>query len=83
MSMLTPAKKAQFIRDQGINKTGFMGVTYRRKSGMFEARIRIPNRKEKLYCGLAKTAEDAARMYDAKSKELFGVTAVLNFPQAR
>ena len=79
-SILTPAMKTAFIRDQKRNKTGFIGVTFRKKRGMYEARIRVPNRKEKLYCGMAKTASDAARLYDAKSLALFGAGAVLNFP---
>ncbi len=78
MGTLTPRDRAAYLRAVGRNKTGFIGVSA--KKGGFEARIRVPDRKEKLYCGRAKTAVEAARMYDAKAIEIFGPTAVVNFP---
>ena len=34
----------------------------------------------KVHCGSSKKPEVAARLYDAKARELFGETAVTNFP---
>lgn len=70
----------EFHRVNGTNKTGFVGV--KQRGGRFEANIRVHGRKSKLYCGSAKTAEEAARLYDAKARELYGAEAVTNFPAA-
>ena len=69
-----------FHRDRKTNKTGFLGVKFSRRDQCFFAYIRIHSRKEKVYCGCGKTAEEAARKYDAKALELYGDGAVLNFP---
>ena len=79
MSTLKPEDRAAYHRDMKTNKTGFLGVYFKRRDNGYEARIRVPDRKEKIYCGWAKTAEEAARMYDTKARELFGDAAVTNF----
>lgn len=60
------------------NTSGYKGVSWSRVSGKWEARIRRDERQ--IYLGLYPTAEDAARAYDAKARELFGDVAALNFP---
>ena len=73
---------SQFHKDRMTNKTGFIGVTFvkpKGKSAIFRAYIRIHGRKNKLYCGSGKTAEEAARKYDAKAREIYGPSAVVNF----
>lgn len=80
MGTLTPRDRAAYLLATGANKTGFIGVTFKRRTKMFEARIRVPDRKEKVYCGCGRTAAEAARHYDAKARELFGSSAVVNFP---
>lgn len=62
------------------NKTGYLGVKWRNREQKYHAYIRVHGRKEKLYCGSAATAEEAAMLYDAKSRELYGDGAVTNFP---
>jgi hypothetical protein len=65
------------------NKSGYKGVKktpkhLETKNNIFSSRV-IKDRKA-YYCGVFKTAEDAARAYDHKAKELFGEFACLNFP---
>lgn len=80
----TPAvkrAKTAFIRDAGRNATGFLGVRKHRQRDCFEAYIRDTTKGgRKVYCGCGKTAEDAARAYDRKARELYGPSAVVNFP---
>jgi len=80
MTTLLPEHKAQWHKDNRTNKTGFIGVTWKPREKRFVARIRVPGRKEKVHCGIGKTAEEAAMKYDAKARELFGEDAVTNFP---
>lgn len=54
----------------------FKGV--HKHMGGFRAEIRF--RGGKVYAGWAKTEEAAARLYDAKARELHGEHARLNFP---
>jgi hypothetical protein len=58
--------------------TGYKGVSFNRLCSKFEVSIRF-NRK-KIHLGMYKTAEEAARVYDAKAVELFGEFAKVNFP---
>lgn len=60
------------------NRTGFKGVG-RRKGGRFIAEI--VSGGQRYYLGRFGTAEDAARAYDAKARELFGEFAHCNFPE--
>ena len=73
------ATVTRWHKEHKTNSTGFLGVTFLRKCGVYVARIRVHGRKEKLYVGIAATAEEAARMYDAKARELYGPGAVANF----
>jgi len=73
------ATVTRWHKDHKTNSTGFLGVLFRRKRGVYEARIRVHGRKEKIHIGTAATAEEAARMYDAKARELYGPGAVVNF----
>lgn len=73
------ATVTRWHKEHKTNSTGFLGVLFRRKRGVYEARIRVHGRKEKLHIGTAATAEEAARMYDAKARELYGPGTVVNF----
>lgn len=81
----TKRQKAVFLRDTHRNKTGFIGVKWVERTQRFQAYIRDHKRAggEKVYCGSAKTAEEAARLYDAKAREIYGRSAVLNFSTPR
>lgn len=57
------------------NKTGFKGVSIH-ACGKFQATIRKD--KKTYYLGLFDNPEDAARVYNEKSKELHGEFSVLN-----
>lgn len=78
------ATHAENLRNSGLssnNSSGFKGVSFVRHrflSKPWHARIML-NRKQ-THLGYFATAEDAARAYDAKAKELFGEFARVNFP---
>ena len=61
------------------NRSGFKGVspTGNRYRNFFKAEIKVAKRK--IYLGCFETAEEAARAYDEKAKELFGEFARTNF----
>lgn len=68
---------------QKNNKTGFKGVTWkpptgRQRNGAFVARIGYQGTQ--INIGRFQSAEDAARAYDKRAFELFGLSAYLNFP---
>lgn len=76
-------------RNRGIKKnntSGFKGVSSHKKSkrNPFIARIgyKEGNKDKRLEIGYFPTAEEAARAYDKKAKELYGDYAWLNFPNA-
>ena len=81
----TKRQKAVFLRDTHRNKTGFIGVKWVERTQRFQAYIRDHKRADgaKVYCGSAKTAEEAARLYDTKARAIYGRSAVLNFPTPR
>ena len=61
----------------GHSKTGFKGVV-RTSSGRFAARVY--DGPKPILLGTYDTAEQAARVVDAKAKEIHGEFAFLNFP---
>lgn len=61
------------------NKTGYKGVQpCNSKKNPFMAYIKIQGKR--VHLGQFKTAEEAARVYDTKAKEVQGEFAWLNFP---
>jgi len=61
-------------------KTGYKGVSFSGgKKNPYLAHI--GQNGKILYLGIFLTAEEAARAYDEKAKELFGEYACPNFPQ--
>jgi len=78
---LRPCNQAQnaWNRKTPITSTtGYKGVT-KRKNGKYRARLTAHGYRYHL--GNFKTAEEAAKAYDAKAKELFGEFALLNFDE--
>jgi hypothetical protein len=69
----------KYYKPSKTNKTGFRGVKWHSRSNVFEAWIRVPGKKNKLYIGRSSTAEGAAIKYDEKARELFGDDAITNF----
>lgn len=62
-------------REYELGASGFRGVRAHR--GRYEARICFQETSR--YLGSFKTAEDAARQYDAAAREIYGIHAILNF----
>lgn len=81
-SNLRIATKAQNRRNQGMhknNQTGFKGVSpTKSQKKPYSAAIGISG--QTIYLGSFDKAEDAARAYDEKARELFGEFARTNFP---
>jgi hypothetical protein len=69
------------IRCQGINRnntSGYRGVSWHKGKQRWEAKIRVNGHR--LSLGRYKTAEEAARAYDAVAREYFKEFAKPNFP---
>lgn len=58
--------------------SGYKGVGWHAETKKWQASIMLEGKQR--YLGIFALAEDAARAYDAKAKELFGKFARLNFP---
>ena len=63
------------------NTTGFVGVSYIKRVGRYEAYVHCGGKKH--YIGLFNSPEDAAKARDKKASILFGEFARLNFPARR
>lgn len=61
------------------SKSPYKGIWRAQHCDRWAAQIACNGKK--IYLGVYKKAEDAARAYDAKAKELFGPFARLNFPE--
>ena len=59
------------------NTTGYKGVSYHKSGKKYEAYIRHQGKKHHL--GLFNTAEEAARAYDKRAKEIDPIHFTLNF----
>jgi len=80
-SNLRPATRSQnnANRRKGAGfSSRFKGVSWAKREGKWDARIKSGGRQR--YLGLFESEEAAARSYDAAATELFGEFACLNFP---
>jgi len=59
------------------NTSGFRGVSRFSKGLRWRAAI---GKRNKIYLGCFRTAEEAARAYDAAARKLYGDAAAVNFP---
>jgi hypothetical protein len=62
---------------KGWGKTGYKGVTLRKKTRLYEASIRV--NKKSFYLGTYSNAEDAAKAYDRAALTFKGEFAKINF----
>ena len=71
--------RAKFKSKAYLSK--YRGVSQHRGSSTWFAQIIRKSDKKKIYLGIFKTQQEAARAYDKKSLELHGEFAYLNFPE--
>lgn len=77
LRVVSQSENAQNRRMALANKSGFKGVALDSRTQRYRVQIRI-NRKPTTI-GYFATAEEAARVYDAKARELYGEFACVNF----
>lgn len=80
-------RSAQQVREQSErrtgrplqqpNKTGYIGLKQQGSAWIAQ----LGTHQERRYIGTFPTAEEAARAYDARAKEMYGDQAHLNFPE--
>lgn len=80
---LRPCSQAQNSANAKKSRRGniYKGASFHKRQRMWNSHIRIGRKLHHL--GSFKTAEEAARAYDAAAKEKFGEFAHLNFPLTR
>ncbi len=80
LRLSTPREDGARRRLNRNNTSGYRGVSWHAPLGKWRAGI--VRRPLKLHIGYYATAEEAARAYDDKARELFGDGAYQNFPTA-
>lgn len=82
LRMATFEQNNQNVNNRQKGVTGYTGVELNAQ-GTYTARIRTGAGRERKYIGTYKTAEAAARAYDAEAIRLRGEFAVLNFKEGQ
>lgn len=80
LRVCTHAQNMQNRARHGNNTSGYKGVYWCSEKSKFRAALRINGKK--VHAGYALTAQEAARMYDAKAREIFGDFARVNATEA-
>lgn len=79
LRICTTSQNLHNTKIQRNNTSGYKGVSFNKLTNKWEAYIKINNKK--IHLGLFNTSEDAARAYDAKTKNSFGKFALTNFKE--
>jgi len=70
--------------DQGLKRVGvssrYVGVFRHTPTNRWQVQLREPGTQKKIHLGRFDSEEEAARVYDAKARQLYGDKARLNFP---
>lgn len=81
LRVCTRSENAMNKKTRADSRSGYKGVHMSPGGKRIQAYIRPPGMKKgRVSLGYYKTLEEAARVYDAKARELFGEFARLNFP---
>lgn len=72
--------RAKVSREKKVKRDRYKGVRMR-KWGKWVAEVRQPKSRDRIWLGSYKTAEEAARAYDAAVVCLRGPSAMINFPE--
>lgn len=73
-------RRQQILNTRPRSQSGFKGAWLRKRSGSRPWKSEIIYMDRRFFLGSFATAEEAARAYDVKARELFGEFAFLNFP---
>jgi len=80
LRFVTPLQNSWNARKRLGNYTSkYKGVYFHKRDRRWHTKIRCKGRE--IFLGYFKDEKTAARAYDEKAKELFGLYAVLNFPE--
>lgn len=79
LQIVSATEQAQHRGKPKHNKTGYKGVFKRSDGEIYRSLIGVNNKK--IHLGQRRSAEEAARLYDAAAIKYHGKFAVLNFPE--
>lgn len=78
LRLATPTQNIANSRLRKPNSSGYRGVSWIKRRSLWQSQVTFHRRA--ILLGTFVDAEEAARAYDAKARELFGEFARLNFP---
>ena len=77
LRVCTQGENAKNRRRSSLSTSPFKGVSFRKRERRWVARVNSNGKR--LWLGMYSTAEEAARVYDAKAREVYGAFARTNF----
>lgn len=72
-----PTRRLERREPSRINTTGYSSINYNKKMGKYHARITAPNKK-RIHIGYFDDKHEAARVWNVRSRELYGANAYQN-----
>lgn len=79
LRVATPSQNAQNRGKSTRNTSGYKGVSYRKRTGLYEVAIKVNGTP--MFLGSVLDPAVGGRMYDEAAKKYFGEFANLNFPE--